>query len=255
MGRRWRPHPSPMAVPPLTTRRAARTSALRSIFSEHPKPTVSLLPQLMGRHDQGTMKCKAQQTDRHRGAHAAVAVKPGGRSARRDEPRIPSHACCCTMVCTVIYKPDMVMDVCSKGRKQVLYTADRSARLPRAPADSSPPPHWPSAAADRGDDRHFIAALQRLLLPWCQVLLVQAEHKAAAQLLQLRVLRTGGVGRQGSEGALGPSQAAGACRNRNETRLTDLRCLCMYKLHLRSAPLSLAGASQEQQSQRPPTPT
>lgn len=47
----------------------------------------------------------------------------------------------------------------------------------------------PSPAADGRDDCHLVPCPQRLLLPWCQVLLVEAEHEGAAQLGQLRELQ------------------------------------------------------------------
>lgn len=45
------------------------------------------------------------------------------------------------------------------------------------------------ATADGRNDGHFISCLQLLLLIGSQVLLVQAEHKAALQLCQLGVLQ------------------------------------------------------------------
>lgn len=51
------------------------------------------------------------------------------------------------------------------------------------------------AAGNWGDDGHLVAAPQRLLLPGAQVLLVQAQHKAALQLAQRGVLHK----RRGSE--------------------------------------------------------
>ena len=45
-----------------------------------------------------------------------------------------------------------------------------------------------SAAADGRDDGHLVPAFQRHLLPRGQVLLVQAEHKGAVQLLEGREL-------------------------------------------------------------------
>lgn len=70
----------------------------------------------------------------------------------------------------------------------------------------------PSPAADGRDDRHLIPRLERLLLSRRQVLLVQAQHKAAAQFSQLRELQRGPGKGRGRVGAGCGGQPAGLAR-------------------------------------------